>query len=108
MPQGDGTGPRGMGGRCTPLWMSGQIQRPAGAPMGFGGGFGRGRGFRNVYRATGLTLWARAGMGIGTAQAPIQSPQAIKEQDAKILEEQASLLEQQLNEIKKRIEELKK
>jgi len=105
MPQGDGTGPGGTGGRCTPLWMSGQIPRPVGAPPGFGGGFGRGRGFRNVYRATGLPFWARAGMG---ASQPMQTPEVTKEQETQMLKEQANFLEQQLNEIKKRIEELKK
>ena len=102
MPGGDGTGPQGTGGRCTPLWMSGQIPRPLG--MGFGGGFGRGRGFRNVYRATGLPLWARDQAGV----VPMQGPEIPKEQELQMLENQADILDQQLGEIKKRIEELKK
>ena len=104
MPAGDGTGPGGTGGRCTQLWMSGQIPRPMGTPSGFGGGFGRGRDFRNVYRATGLPFWARTGVGA----VPIQTQEITKEQEAKMLEDQANLLEQQLNGIKKRIGELKK
>ncbi|ODS38923.1 hypothetical protein BEH94_06305 [Candidatus Altiarchaeales archaeon WOR_SM1_SCG] len=102
MPGRDGTGPGGTGGRCTPLWMSGQMQRPVG--VGFGCGFGRGRGFRNVYRATGLPFRARTGVGA----MPIQTQEITKEQEAQILEDQANLLEQQLNEIKKRINEIKK
>ncbi|ODS36669.1 MAG: hypothetical protein A7316_02485 [Candidatus Altiarchaeales archaeon WOR_SM1_86-2] len=102
MPGGDGTGPWGTGGRCTPLWMSGQIPRPSG--MGFRGGFGRGRGFRNVYWATGLPFWARAQAGV----APMQSLEMTKEQELQMLENQADILDQQLKEIKKRIEELKK
>ena len=102
MPGGDGTGPGGTGGRCTQLWMSGQIQRPVG--VGFGGGFGRGRGFRNVYRATGLPFWART----GAEAVPMQGPEITKEQEIQMLGNEANILEQQLNEIKKRIEELKK
>ena len=74
MPGGDGTGPNGMGGRCTPLWMSEQISRPLGTPLGFGGGFGRGRGYRRIYRATGLPLWARSGVGVNTPVQPIPTP----------------------------------
>ena len=45
MPIGDGTGPDGRGGWCTPLWQSGKIERPE--PFygrGMGRGFGRGMG----------------------------------------------------------------
>ena len=93
MPRGDGTGPNGTGGRCTPLWRSGQIARPLG--LGFGRGLGRGfgRGFQNPYFAD-TTMPAMA--------------QPTKEQELQYLEDESSLLGQQLESIKKRIEELKK
>ncbi len=57
MPGGDGTGPNGMGGWCTPLLESGQIDRPM---AGFGRGRGAwGRGFRWRYYATGMPPRAR-------------------------------------------------
>jgi hypothetical protein len=78
------------------------MQRPLG--VGFGGGFGRGRGFRNVYNATGLPFWARTGVGA----VPVQIPEITKEQEIQMLGNEANILEQQLNEIKKRINEIKK
>ncbi len=102
MPGGDGIGPGGMGGKCTSLWMSGQIQKPL--CMGFGGGFGRGRGFRNVYRTTGLPLWAR----VGVEPILVQGQKISKEQETQMLENQANIMEQELKEIKTRIEKLKK
>lgn len=81
MPGGDGTGPMGFGpmtgraaGYCAGYGVPG-FMNPipgggyggwgrgygAGGP-GFWGGRGRGRGWRNSYRATGLPGWPRAGM----------------------------------------------
>lgn len=96
MPGGDGTGPYGMGGRCTPLWTRGQITRPMGRPLGLGRGASRagGRGYRWIYRETGLPYWARAG---------IQNTPATKNKEHEI-----QLLEQELNQIKNRIDELRK
>ncbi|OYT27889.1 MAG: hypothetical protein B6U97_00215 [Candidatus Altiarchaeales archaeon ex4484_96] len=101
MPAGDGTGPQGTGGRCTPLWRSGQIPQPTGRPMGYGGGggFGRGRGYRNVYRATGLPYWAR--MDQTTPHTTTQEPQQTREQEIQ-------QLKQELSDIKKRLNELQK
>ncbi|MBU0762018.1 MAG: hypothetical protein KKD39_03250 [Candidatus Altiarchaeota archaeon] len=45
MPQGDGTGPYGLGGWCT-----GRIGR---------GGLGRGRGDRRMFLEEGLPRWSR-------------------------------------------------
>jgi hypothetical protein len=62
MPGGDGTGPDGRGGWCTPLLRSGQISRPLGGfnrggrALGFGG---RGRGRMNMFYATGEPAWNR-------------------------------------------------
>ncbi len=102
MPAGDGTGPQGMGGRCTPLWTSGQITRPVGGPLGFGrgagrmGGRGQGRGHRWIYQQTGLPYWARAGTGTLNTT-PAQSK-----------EQEIQLLEQELNQIKNRLDELRR
>ena len=111
MPCVDGTGPNGMGGWCTPLWKSGQMERP----MGSGGRFsgrrapglgGRGRGRMSMFYATGQPGWRRY---------PFQEPQAeeiettklAREQEIAHLEQESKLLQQQVEEIKKRIEELK-
>ncbi len=111
MPGGDGTGPDGRGGFCTPLWASGQIP----SPLGFGRGTGRGRGYRWIYRATGLPLWARSGVGIGVStpipqqQAPVQPSQNLqRDQEILLLKNQATTLEQELKEIRDRIKELEK
>jgi len=98
MPGGDGTGPNGMGGWCTPLWKSGQIEKPIGG--GGRGSFGRrasgmgsrGRGRMNRFYATGEPMWVRE-------QQPLQQPSK---------EQELAYLEQQIENIKKRIEELKK
>jgi len=76
MPGGDGTGPMGFGpmtgraaGFCAGYPVPGYMNPiPGGGYGGWGrglwGGGGRGRGWRNWYRATGLPGWARAGMGL--------------------------------------------
>ena len=94
MPRGDGTGPFGTFRNCMPV--SGQ-----GIPaQGFCGRrfFGRGRGFRNRYFATGTPGWATFGQ-------PTQETEQSVEQ-AKNAE--IGMLEQQLETIKKRLDELKK
>ena len=68
MPFGDRTGPRGLGpmtgrglGQCADAWRSGWS---GGSPGGAGAfGWGRGRGWRHWYHATGLPGWARADRG---------------------------------------------
>lgn len=115
MPGGDGTGPYGTGGWCTPLWQSGQIPTPVGLESrdfyrrGFRspGGGGRGRGRMNMYYATGLPGWIR----YQTLQQPPlpmqQSLQPTREQELQYLEQEANVLEQELSQVKKRIEELR-
>ena len=89
MPRGDGTGPNGLGA------MTG---RAAGYCAGYGvpgfanGGFGR--GYRNMYFATGLPFWARGGAAL---------PEADEKQ---FLANQAKALQTQLEEIQKRQKEL--
>jgi Family of unknown function (DUF5320) len=75
MPFGDRTGPLGLGpgtgrrmGFCAGFSAPGPLNNPVpgrgwfGSSRGFGC-FGRGRGWRNLFRATGLPGWARAGYG---------------------------------------------
>ena len=68
MPRGDGTGPNGFGpmtgraaGYCAGYSVPGYANSVPGG-RGFGA-FGRGRGNRNMYYATGLTGWQRANPG---------------------------------------------
>ncbi len=75
MPGGDRTGPMGMGpmtgrraGYCAGSGAPGFVNRALGGF--FGRGRGGGRGWRNMFYATGLPGWARAGMGaVGAAAA---------------------------------------
>ena len=68
MPGYDGTGPMGMGsmtgggmGFCAVPGSDGYARPRIGQFFGRGGGRGGGRGRRNMYYATGLTGWQRAG-----------------------------------------------
>ncbi len=118
MPAGDGTGPDGRGGWCTPLWMSGQIPRPLGG-IGFGRGSygrrapgtgGRGRGRMNMFYATGQPGWARTWLTQPTVSAPqpVEVATADKDHAIGFLKNQIDSLEQQLADAKKRLEELEK
>jgi hypothetical protein len=93
MPGYDGTGPGGTGpltgggrGFCAGS-VNGTARRPR---FGRGGGNGR----RNIYRATGLTGWQRAGV----------TPLSEKE----VLKEEADFLRGELADIQSRIVELGK
>ena len=119
MPWGDGTGPWGTGGWCTPLWMSGQIP----GPLGFGRGFGRGRGrgsggwggypYFNPYLTT-----PYSGMGYGYPDygagyaapygAGFPAGQVPPEEELKMLKDNAQALQQEMEAINKRIAELSK
>lgn len=116
MPGGDRTGPMGMGpmtgrraGLCAGFAVPGFAN---GAPGFFGrgrGGGGRGgRGWRNMFYATGLTAWQRAGavgpMG-GAAVSP--QPQTLSpEQELAMLRQQADGAAATLEQIRRRIDEL--
>jgi len=119
MPGGDGTGPGAMGpmtgraaGYCAGYGMPGYANPIGGRGFGFGRGMGRGRGGwgrRNMYYATGLTGWQRAGYGYPAAPAASYAgvPYApTKEQETEMLKGQAEFLQQQLSEIQKRMGEL--
>jgi hypothetical protein len=104
MPRGDRTGPWGAGpmtGRGAG-WCAG-YDRPGFANpaprLGLGWGCrGGGRGWRNMYYATGLPGWARAGYGAW--------PAPTADQELTSLKAQAGWLAGQLDAINKRIEEL--
>jgi hypothetical protein len=91
MPAGDGTGPDGRGGWCTPLWQSGKIERPE--PFygrGFGRGFGRGmaRGFGRFA----AMRWERN----------------IESDEKEYAKNEVEALEEELEYAKKRLKELEK
>lgn len=122
MPGGDGTGPMGMGpmtgraaGFCAGYNVPGTVNPVGGRGFGrgFGGGFGRGGGGwgrRNMFYATDLTGWQRAGLGWGGAVPPAGVPFAAptKEQQVEALKTQAEAMENGLKDIKSRIDELEK
>jgi hypothetical protein len=122
MPGGDGTGPMGMGsmtgrgaGWCAGFGMPGYANSLPG--RGFGLGFGRGRGFfggrgggrgwRNMYYATGMPGWMRFG-GYDAPYAGYQ-PQYTEpdpEIEKQALRNQAKGLQSELDFIKKRLDEI--
>lgn len=93
MPYGDGTGPGGMGPRTG---------RGAGGARGRAGGGG---GWRNMFRATGLTGWQRAAGGPAADSAAEQTSSSVG-QDLQMLKDSVKSLESALGEIRKRIEEI--
>jgi hypothetical protein len=120
MPRGDRTGPAGMGpmsgrgaGFCAGYGVPGYMNPLPGAGawgrgMGMRGG-GRGRGYRNMYWATGLLGWQRAAMGFPGAYpyggpAPFYEPSA--EQELTALRSQVKFMEEGLRETQERIKEL--
>ncbi len=126
MPGGDRTGPMGMGpmtgraaGYCAGYGAPGYMNPMPGRGFygrggGWGGGRGGGRGRRNMYYATGLPGWARAGSpygygGYGDPYAPYGTfapVEMTRDQEVEGLREQAKFLENSLEEIRKRMTEL--
>lgn len=107
MPGFDGTGPRGQGP------MTGGARGFCALPAGYVRGrpfarrfFGRGggRGFRNMYWATGMPGWMRAGYGVGPYDVQGLAPT----EEMNILREEAQILKEQLEEIQGRISTLEK
>ena len=106
MPRGDRTGPMGMGpmtgrgaGYCNGFAEPGYTN-PVGFARGFGCGFGRGRGHRNMFRATGMPSWARYGYPVSAG--PIEA----SFDEKTLLTNQAEFLENQLQQVKKRLSSL--
>lgn len=122
MPGGDGTGPAGMGpmtgraagycaGYSVPGYMNPCSRRYAGIGGAFGGGSGRGRGYRNRFYATGLPGWVRYDMGYpawGSAAGYPFVTGIEPEQEKEMLKNQSEALQKQLDEIKARMDELSK
>lgn len=94
MPGGDRTGPQGAGPR-TGRGMGDCIGTEQ--PRFFGGGFGRGYGWRYWARATGQPRWLRWS---DAAPAPVD--------EAALLKEQAAQLQAQLNAVQQRLTELER
>lgn len=104
MPGGDGTGPMGYGmmtdrgaGYCAGFATPGYAN-----PSGRGLGYGRGRGFRRMYRRAAFP-------GYGHYWNPgYAAPFAEVYDEREILSRQAKILEQQLRQIEKRLAGLEK
>ena len=113
MPGFDGTGPAGMGpmtgggrGFCAAS-MSGMRPRPMGRRFFGRGARGGGRGWRHLYRATGLPGWARAGYGY-PASGMEYVPEVSREEEAAMLKEDAELLKKELKAVQDRLDNLEK
>jgi hypothetical protein len=116
MPKGDGTGPMGMGpmtgraaGACAGFGMPGFANPMGGRGCGMRFGRGRGaggRGFRNMFNATGLTGWQRAAGGPMAAAVRPYAAAPTREQQVTALKSQAAYFDNALDELRKRIEEL--
>jgi len=122
MPWGNGTGPAGLGpmtgrgaGYCAGYGVPGYMNPTGGVyggRFGYGRGGGFGRGYRNMYYATGLPGWARynaypytSAYTPATPYAPVDS-EAAREAEAGYLKSQAELLKGNLSSLEKRLEEL--
>ena len=111
MPAGDGTGPDGRGGWCTPLLESGQIDKPIGGYGGFGrgaygGGFGRGRGFRRMYYSTGKPYWTKDVTIRDEGEQLTTRANANPLQNAS--SDETTILKERIKDLEKRLEELEK
>ena len=119
MPRGDGSGPDGMGpmtGRAAGYCAGYPVPGYANSVGGRGYfGWGRGRGRRHGYYATGLPGWVRVGYGMPAYGGAVNAyaygavpvgPTITPQQELDGLKVQAEYFEDSLNEIKKRIEEL--
>ena len=127
MPGGDRTGPMGMGpmtgrgaGYCAGTGAPGFVNRTFGGF--FGRGRGGGRGWRNMFHATGLPGWARAGVGVvgaavagaaapstaaPSAATPAADPQSMTpRQELEALKQQAHQAADVLASVQQRISEL--
>lgn len=113
MPGYDGTGPRGTGpmtgggrGYCAvPAGRTG-VGTVEGRPWGRGGG----RGWRNMYYATGMTGWQRAGLGYPAygGRAYPNDPGFTAEEEKEMLKNEAEALKRELEEVQQRISLLEK
>lgn len=103
MPRGDRTGPGGQG----PMTGRGMGYCAGFNHPGFTAGGRGGRGWRNMYYATGLPGWARTGY----TQPPASPPPPYRynqEQEKEDLKNEAEMLKQHLDNINRRLEQLEK
>lgn len=116
MPWGDRTGPWGWGprtgrqaGLCSGFPVPGFLNRVwAGGLQAGPGWFGRGRGWRHWFYATGLPGWLR-GRGPGWCWWwPVSGEGPSPEDEAAFLKRQSKYFESALSNIRKRLEELEK
>lgn len=114
MPGGDRTGPQGFGsmtgrgaGFCAGYNMPGYMNRFGGGGFNRRGGGRGGRGFRNVYYATGMPGWMRYGQPGYNPQA-VQGFQYSREDEAGFLNDQAEYLKNALEDVNKRLNALEK
>ncbi len=112
MPGGDGTGPNSYGpmtgrsvGLCAGFRMPGYAN-PGGRGRGMDnraydhcGSYGRGRGYRNQYYATGMPGWMR---NVGSQSFSSMT----KEEELQSLKDQADYLKNAMNDIISRIKDL--
>ena len=112
MPRGDRTGPNGLGARtgrgagyCNGGQEPGAISAPGGG-RGRRGGGGR-RGWRNMFRATGLTGWQRAADQTSAPEPPAsEEPAEPLNEELSNLATQAQQAAATLEAIRRRIEEI--
>ncbi len=113
MPGGDRTGPMGMGpmtgrgaGFCTGYGAPGFVNR--GFRRGFFGfGRGAGRGWRNMYYATGLRGWQRFAPAVGVPPvANVMPPGMTAQEEIQVLKSQADVTAATLEQLRRRIDEL--
>ena len=117
MPAGNRTGPNGMGprtgrgaGYCTGNNQPGFVNRGFGS--GFGIGMGRrgmfgGRGYRNMFYATGQPGWARYGAYPG-AYPPAEAVPMTAEQQQEALKAQETWLQEQLESVRSQMDKEQK
>jgi len=114
MPGGDRTGPWGVGpmtGRAAGFCAGYAVPGYANPRLGrcFGPGGGGGRGWRNMYYATCLPGWVRAGYLPAWGMPPASPYRALSPEDeAAALRQQAKVLSDQLAAINGRVAELEK
>ncbi len=128
MPFGDSTGPAGQGAMTgRGLGYCSGYDSPGYTKSGFGGrysgrgrafgGYGRGgggRGYRNWYRATGLTGWQRAGYGYPSqangyyppAQPTTEEEKGIIEEDKKAIQQEIDILKNEMKDREECLREL--
>jgi len=114
MPLGNRSGPAGAGpmtgraaGFCAGFGAPGHMNPAAGVGFGRGCGWGRrgaaGRGWRNMFWATGQPGWMRFGRA---AAPPPAMPTADAETETEFLRQRADFLQAQVDEVSKRIADL--